>query len=192
MTGKLPFIAIFVLLVLFTPGFAYLANFSAPAEKELGEIYTLSVEAYDPSSNPLNNTPCQVYVSANNGEIINYFKPDVTTKTLYTDGTGLLIYGFKLISDIYQVDNTYNVTVACPYGKVTQEFTTLTAKTPNKAFNLLFFIKDNAPYILVAVLLLLIFFLELDKWIGVEKARLFKFIVLVVLLLAIVLVGVFW
>jgi len=186
---------LFVLLAVFTfqctPASAGLANFTAPAEKELGQVYSFSVMVLDGGSNPMNDTPCQAYVTAPNGEIINYFKPDEDSKTLYTDQSGLLVYGFKLVNSIYQIENIYNFTVVCPSGSVMQPFLTLTQKTPNWFFNFLFFLKDNMPFI-IAGLVVLFFIWELIRHsIGHKWANIIAAIVLMLLFAALVWTWVF-
>lgn len=183
-----PVLFLFFLLI---PGFAGLVNFTAPSQKELGQVFIFSAKVTDGGGAPTNNTPCQTYVTANNGEIVNYFKPDLNTNTLYTDNAGNLVYGFKLIDNIYQVNNIYNVTVLCPSGSVTQTFETLPAKTPNQAFNWPLFLSANAAYVVVLLLLLFVIKLVLDKSVGAQYANLIAAIVLLLLVLATLYVWVF-
>jgi len=184
---------LFVLFVLLTlyPAFAGLANFTAPTEKELGQVYSFSVMVLDGGSNPMNDTPCQAYVTAPNGEIVNYFKPDEKSKTLYTDQSGLLVYGFKLVNSIYQIDNIYNLTVVCPSGSVMQPFLTLTQKTPNWFFNFLFFLKDNVPFIIAGLVVLFFIWELLRHSIGNRWANIIAAVALMLLLIALVWIWVF-
>jgi hypothetical protein len=183
-------IVLFFALLLF-PSFAGLVNYSAPSEKEIGQVYIFNVQVQDGGGSPVNNSPCQVYVSASNGEIVNYFKPDSDTKTLYTDGAGNLVYGFKLISSIYQVDNLYNVTILCPSGSVMQPFLTRSPPTPNWFFNFLFFLKDNASFIVLAIILLFLLQLALRKMVGDKWANTIVAIGIIAIIVGIIYAWVF-
>jgi len=179
------------LALLIIPCFAGVVNYSAPSEKEIGQVYIFTANVQDGGGSPVNNSPCQVYVSAPNGEIVNYFKPDTDTKTLYTDGAGNLVYGFKIVSSIYQVDNIYNVTILCPSGSVMQPFMTISPPTPNWFFNFLFFLKDNASFIVLAIILLFLLQMALRKMVGDKWANSILAIGIVAILIGIIYAWVF-